>query len=200
MDSVANGTAAGVSDGRWRRVYSTTWLQTAIQGLDDGERVIWLYCATGPQSTSVGIFGLSTALACEELGNVTAEVFERRLLTVCESLGWQFDASARVLWMPDWLEANPPQSPNVAVSWRKLLNNVPDCAVKANAVAAIHRALKDMPKSFSDAFGRYEVRIPKDLQKSTAKPGSDQGSGIRHQGFRGTVSRRRNYGTSQRPS
>lgn len=175
----------GVSDGRWRRVYSLSWQQSAVQGLSDSERVTWLYLQTGPQSTSVGIYRLSTALAVEDLGNVAGDEFERRLGTVCEALQWQFDPTVRVLWMPDWLQMNPPQSPNVAVSWRKLLNNVPDCVVKANAVAAIHRFLKDMPEAFREAFGRYAVNLPEDIQKSKSKPKSNQGSGIRDLGIQG---------------
>ena len=178
-----------MSDGRWRRVYSLNWLQGAVQGLDDAERVTWLYCLTGPQSTSVGIYRLSTAVAIEDLGNVTAEQFEQRFENVCRAMDWQFDPQVRVLWIPSWLEENPPQSPNVVVSWRKLLGNVPDCAVKADAVNAIHRYLKDMPEAFSKAFGSLRVSLPKDTReaKSSPKalPKANQVSGIRDQGIQG---------------
>ncbi len=97
-----------MSDGRWRRVYSISWLQGSVQGLDDSQRVVWLYCTTGPQSTSVGIYRLSTAAAVEDLGNLTAEEFERRFDIVCRAMHWHFDAHAKVLWIPSWLDETRP--------------------------------------------------------------------------------------------
>ena len=42
-----------------------------------------------------------------------------------------------MLWMPNWIHENPPQSPNVCVSWRKLLVNLPDSDLKFEAADAI---------------------------------------------------------------
>lgn len=169
--------------GRYRRVYSLDWMQAAFQRLDDGERVVCLYLQTGSQSTSVGCYRLSTAVAAEELSNLTSEQFDARREVVCEAMAWSFDAETRVLWIPEWLARNPPQSPNVVTSWRKLLENVPDCAVKAAAVDAIHRQIKELPEAFGKAFGSYRVSLSKGSDISKAKPksqaSSHQGSGIR---------------------
>ena len=163
--------------GRYRRIFSTNWLESPVQDLDDGERVVWLYMKTGPQSTSVGIYRLSTAAAAEELKNVDGKEFERRRDAVCKAFGWKFDPDVYVLWIPTWLDENPPQSPNVVISWCKLLSNVPKCAVKAEGIEAIHRYLKDKPEAFRKAFGSYR----QSLQKSKAKPGSNQEAGNRDQ-------------------
>lgn len=68
--------------GRWRRIYSNEWHGGAFQGLSDAERVIYFYCRTGPQSTSVGVYRISTAVAVEDIGNLTAVDFDYRLSTV----------------------------------------------------------------------------------------------------------------------
>ena len=49
--------------GRWRRVYSAEWHIGPFQSLSDVERMVYFYCRTGPQSTSVGIYRISTAVA-----------------------------------------------------------------------------------------------------------------------------------------
>jgi hypothetical protein len=81
--------------------------------------------------------------------------------------------------MPTWLEENPPQSPNVVVSWKKLLLNVPDCALKFEAADAVLQALKDKPKAFLEAFGKP---LPKPKAKPESKTDSkaqaNQGAGI----------------------
>lgn len=176
--------------GRHRRVYSLDWLQAPFQSLDDGERVLCLYLRTGPQSTSVGCYRLSAAVACEELANITIEQFEERLTKVCAVFNWPYDNTTRVLWIPEHLQQNPPQSPNVVTSWRKLLGNVPDCLVKAQAVEAIHQQLKELPEAFRKAFGSYRVSLPEAHENSQAKPkakpSSHQGSGIRGSGKQGS--------------
>lgn len=149
------------TSGRWRRVYSQWWLQGSVQALDDGERATALYLKTGPQSTSVGCYRLSTAQAVEDLGNVGADEFNRRRDRVCEVFGWHFDHVTRVLWMPEWIYENPVQSLQVVIGWRKLLSNVPDCEVKARAVDAIHEfLLANTPEKFYQPFDGYRVELP----------------------------------------
>jgi hypothetical protein len=165
-----------VSDvgGRWRRIYSAEWHAGAFHGLSDAERVIYFYCRTGPQSTSVGIYRISTAVAVEDMGNLTAIEFDHRLSVVCEVFDWKFDVATRVLWIPTWLEENPPQSPNVAKSWRKLIANLPDCDLKFDAAAAIVRQLKDWGEDSRKAFGEA---FQKPKAQPQAKTGADQGTG-----------------------
>jgi hypothetical protein len=163
--------------GRWRRIYSNEWHAAEFQGLTDGERVVYFYLRTGPQSTSIGIFRVSTAVGVEDIGNLTAIEFDQRLSGVCEALSWRFDVPTRVLWIPAWIADNPPQSPNVCKSWQKLLANVPDCDIKFEAARAILAALKDLPQAFREAFGN----LPKDSRISKSKPQSqpeaNQGAG-----------------------
>jgi len=65
--------------GRYRRLYMNEWHDPAFRALDDdGARVVRLYVTAGPQTTSVGCFRLSTAVAVEDLGG-SADEFERRL-------------------------------------------------------------------------------------------------------------------------
>jgi hypothetical protein len=174
--------------GRWRRVPSKLWHDAAFQGLNDGEARVCLYALTGPQSTSNGIYRMSTAVAVEDIGNLTTIEFDVRLDAVCAAFGWRFDPATRVLWIPTWLDENPPQSPNVCVAWRKLLVNLPDCDLKFEAAAAITTYLKDKPKAFLEAFGKD---LPKDIRISKAKPKSqpeaNQGAG--DQGIQGSGKR-----------
>jgi hypothetical protein len=70
--------------GRWRRIYSNEWHAGPFQGLSDPERVVYFYLRTGPQSTSIGIFRVSGAMAAEDIGNLTAVEFDVRLTAVAD--------------------------------------------------------------------------------------------------------------------
>ena len=130
---------------------------------------------------------MSTAVAIEDLENLTGDEFQQRLAEVCQVYGWQFDPAVRVLWLPDWVERNPPQSPNVVASWVKLLRNVPDCAIKFDAIATITDHLKDMPEAFRKPFASYRASLSNSKAQPKAKAGSYQGSGIQGSGIRDTA-------------
>jgi hypothetical protein len=119
----------------------------------------------------------------EDLRNLTAFEFDARLMAVCDRYGWRLDGVTRVLWIPDWLEKNPPQSPNVVTSWTKLLGNVPECDLKFEAIAAMGDYLKSFKPSFREPFESYRQRLSKGSRKPQSKPEpqslSHQGSGIR---------------------
>lgn len=168
--------------GRWRRTYSIEWLEPPFQQLSDAEKVVYFYARTGPQSTSVGIFRVSTATAVEDIGNLTAVEFDARLDRVCAAFGWRFDPPSRVLWIPEWLNENPAQSPNVCRAWEKLLANLPNCELKYEAAEAILAALKDYPERFRNALPKDYLKAflaSKTQPKTQTKPhqgAGDQGS------------------------
>jgi hypothetical protein len=81
---------------RYRRLYATEWHDPAFRRLNDGARVVRLYVGAGPQTTSVGCYRLSTAVAVEDLGG-TSETFEEHLENVCAAFNWAWDPLSRVI-------------------------------------------------------------------------------------------------------
>lgn len=162
--------------GRWRRLHVNDWHDRAFRALNAEARVVRLYVSAGPQTTSVGCFRLSTAIAVEDLGG-TAEAFEEHLDAVCEAFGWAWDPLARVVWIANWFEQNPPANPNVVQSWAKLLLNVPDCDVKIRAIADIDRRLKDLPASFRAPWRELSKIFP----VGESRTETIQGAGSREQ-------------------
>lgn len=171
---------------RYRRLYAHEWHHPSFRTLNDSARIVRFYVTAGPQTTSVGCFRLSTALAVEDLGGV-GDVFEERLGQVCEAYDWAWDGLARVIWIRDWFEMNPPASPNVVNSWAKLLKNVPDCDVRTEAFWSIDKSLKNLPQTFREPWKELSRSFSKPEVRSEVEPETNQGSGIRDQrsGIRG---------------
>ena len=176
-----------------------------MRALNDGVRVVCLYAIAGPQTTSVGCFRLSTAIAVEDLGG-TAEVFEERLQVVCHHFGWAWDPISRVIWITNWFDENPPANPNVVQAWAKLLRNVPDCDIKTRAIADIWQRLKELPASFREPWRELLKSFPGTESKAqsrteTLQGNREQGAGIREQragaGLRTTTN---DNGAERRPS
>ncbi len=98
--------------------------------------------------------------------------FLKRLDRVVGAFGWKWDSAAKVLWIPDWLEDNKPQSPNVCKSWRRLLGDVPDCELKLEAIVAIKVFLKDFEEGFAKAFGEPSCTLPATFPKTSGIQGA----------------------------
>src|SRR5262252_6925471 len=47
------------------------------------------------------------------------------------------DWLARIVWIPNALKHNPPESPNVVRRWRATVDEMPECALKIEAVAML---------------------------------------------------------------
>lgn len=119
--------------GRYRKVFLQFWLDADVRELSHFEQLIALYCLTGPQSNRLGIFEFSAMIAAEYLKPVgepfTNEVlngFQVGFRNVCETLGWQYDERARVLYIPSWFKYNAPDNANTMKGCLSDLAKVPE--------------------------------------------------------------------------
>lgn len=62
------------------------------------------------------------------------------------------DWRARVIWLPNAVHHNSPESPNVVASWRVGFDEIPECALKAEAGAYIESFLSESPRRYDEAF------------------------------------------------
>jgi hypothetical protein len=62
------------------------------------------------------------------------------------------DWTARVVWIPNAIRYNPPASPNVVKSWRATIAEIPECALKSDALATLASYCNGLGKAFAEAF------------------------------------------------
>jgi hypothetical protein len=144
------------SGGRYRRLRSRLWLEPRFATLTDVEKLAALYVLSGPQSTATGLYRLSPASAAEDL-RCTTHAFQRRFEAARQALGWHFDAAARIIWLPEWIEENPPQNPNQVRAWRAAFDEIPDCPLKARAAAVILAFLERRGEPFAEPFRQASI-------------------------------------------
>jgi hypothetical protein len=133
--------------GRYRKLYPRLWRHPSFVSLTDGDKTVALYVLNGPQSNRLGLYMLSIAAAAEDLRS-TPETLKKRLLNVCETFGWLFDADARVIYIPSWWRWNPPENENVLKGNLKDLNDIPSCGL----VDAFARNTGYLAETFHQTF------------------------------------------------
>lgn len=138
-----------------RRLPLTLWTESwflSLSSMPPSGRALWLFLATRPSTTAIpGLVRAGLGAIGEELGWSRAEV-DRALAELEASGAAIVDRDSRVLFVPHVLEANPPQSPNVARGWAAALVDVPASPVLAAVVERIGAQLQQLGPAWVRAF------------------------------------------------
>lgn len=158
---------------RYRTVDVRMWGDAAFRSLSRPQpnaQSLWQYLLTGPHTGVLpGLFRAREAALADELG-WSLESFRERfaeLFTVRSRLGLEgvlakADWEAGVVWIPNAINYNAPQNPNVVKHWADALDEIPECGLKAEAFLAFGAHCDARGKGFRDAF----ERLPKPSSNS----------------------------------
>jgi len=106
----------------------------------------------------------------EELG-WSLEDFDKAFQEVFQQGMVKADFDSRVVWIPNAIKHNRPESPNVVISWGKEIDLIPECALKDEAIMMLFNHIElidsesDKPEKRS-----YSTAFEKAFGKATAKP------------------------------
>jgi len=126
-------------------------------------KYLWVYLLTGPHTTRLpGIFiageaGLAEALRwpLEGFREAFREVLSKGLVEV--------DPEARLMYLPNAIKHNPPESPNVVDSWSKEIELLPECELRDRWAASVRAFLYNRSEAYGKAFDKA-------WGKATGKP------------------------------
>ena len=62
------------------------------------------------------------------------------------------DESASLIWLPNFLRYNPPESPNVVKAWSSALDLLPECALLNRVIAGAVAFAQGLNKGFAEAL------------------------------------------------
>ena len=131
---------------------------------------LWIYLLTGPFSTLIpGICVGGEAGIAERLG-WSVRAFRRCFAEIATRGMARADWSGPLVFLPNALRHNPPQSPSVITGWRQAWAEVPACELKRAAAAHIRGVLAEHGEPWATAFDRVIVRWP-DRQIGTSQGG-----------------------------
>ena len=140
---------------RYRKIEVRMWADEKIRrlsGFKPSGLALWMYLLTGPHTGPIpGLFRVSEAGMAEELGwdlkafrEAFREVFQEGLI--------EASLESHLLWIPNAIRYNKPESPNVIRSWRTELDILPECPLKTAAVEGLFSFIKSLGKPYEQAF------------------------------------------------
>ena len=170
------------TSGRYRKVEVRTWGDEKFRGLSPippcGQG-LWLFLITGPHTGPIpGLFRAGRAAMAEEL-DWEPEAFAEAFQEVSAKGMVKADFKARVMWVPNAIKHNKPESPNVVKSWASEFDLIPECELKREAFdslkASIHALGESFAKAFDEAFGKpYAKAYPKTMPNQEQEQEQEQ--------------------------
>lgn len=166
--------SVAVNRPRYRHISTRMWADEKFRALSKPKpngQSLWQFLLTGPHTRVVpGLFSIGEAGLAESI-EWTIGGFRKAWRELESREMVKADWAARVIWIPNAVQHNPPESPNVVRSWRVTLEEIPECALKGDAVAMLRRECEAFGEAFAKAF---REACPSKEYKASVKPYDNQ--------------------------
>lgn len=140
---------------RFSKVERRLWGDAKFRALSapsPNARDLWIYLLTGEHNSSLpGLFVLGVAAMAEAL-DWPVRATQRCLDEITAAGMARVDPATRLVWLPNALRHNRPESPNVVVGWRGAWGVLPECALRTRAEASLAAQLDGLGESYVRAF------------------------------------------------
>jgi uncharacterized phage protein (TIGR02220 family) len=128
---------------------------------------LWVFLLTGPHTGPIpGVFRSGRAAMAEEL-NWEMEAFDKAFAEAFREGLVKADWKSKVVWIPNAIKCNRPESPNVVRSWGSEWDLIPECDLKREVYDSLKANIcglgEAFEKAFFEAFGKASL-------KPSAKP------------------------------
>jgi hypothetical protein len=140
---------------RYRKIDTRMWGDSRFRKLSSpgpSGKYLWMFLLTGPQTSNIpGLFRTGEMALAEEL-EWSLEEFQKAFEEAFSKGLVKADWKARVVWIPNAIKYNQPESPNVVKSWRTTWDEIPECPLKVEAHAKLRDYTEALGIGFAKAF------------------------------------------------
>lgn len=164
---------------RYRSIHLCMWGDEKfrkLSPLQPSGQALWIYLLTNPNTNSIpGLYRIGELALAEEL-NWPLEAFREAFREVQAQGLAQADFCARVVYIPNAIKYNKPQSPNVIKNWHYPWGDIPECALKTEAYHNLKAFVEGLGIGFQEAFvktirkpigkniGNIDIEIDTDIE------------------------------------
>ena len=151
---------------KYRKIDPGIWNDEKFRKLSDFSQLLFFFLATHPHLTMIGAMRASEAGLAEEKGWPTRR-FNKAFVELTRQGLIQNDREACLIWIPNFLKYNVPESPNVVKAWRSAFDLLPECALREQLKLFLAEFSQGLSESFQEAFSEA-------FHGDLAKPSTNQ--------------------------
>jgi hypothetical protein len=165
---------------RFRKIDPRIWTDEKFRKLTGEEQRIALYILTA-QTNRIGLFSFSPGKACEDLGTLPP-TFRKGFGKVCQTLRWEWDPEARVLYLPTWWRYNQPENANNVIGNLKDLGDLPETPLLERFSSNTTYLSNELIETFTQTLAkRSPKRSPSQEQEQEQEQEQDAPPAVEHE-------------------
>lgn len=161
---------------RYRKIDVRIWNDRKFRELDDNAKLAFLLLLTHPDTNQLGFIRSRAVSLAFDLG-WQSDAMSNAIQTLCQKGMLMVDERAGLMFLPNFLKYNPPNGVNGAKSWAGLLDLVPECDLRDQALIRLKHLIDRLPEGSREG-------IPKDIMdaiQDAIRNGNPQPSRIQEQ-------------------
>ena len=161
---------------RYRKIDVRIWNDRKFRELDDNAKLAFLLLLTHPDTNQLGFIRSRSVSLAFDLG-WQSDAMSNAIQTLCQKGMLMVDERAGLMFLPNFLKYNPPNGVNGAKSWAGLLDLLPECDLRDQALIRLKPLIDGLPKGTREG-------IPEDIMNAiqdAIRNGNPQPSRIQEQ-------------------
>lgn len=153
---------------RYRNIHCMIWNDDKFPFVSDDCKLVFFHLLTTPYSSPFGLYKASIGALSDEM-RWPQKRYEKAFREGFQNGFFRYDERHHVILLPRFLNHNPPNNPNVLISWSPMVDELPDSDLKAEWFDI----LKDLVKGFGEGF---QKALGKAFPKGYAYTGAGAGA------------------------
>ena len=136
---------------RYAKVHRSIWFDARFRSLTERGKLAFLFLLTHPSMTMLGAMRATIPGLAAEL-EMPMKAFQEAFGEALAKGIVKYDLGASLLWFPNFLKYNRPESPNVVRSWPDAFELIPECGLKCELFEQLKGFIKGLSEGFQEAF------------------------------------------------
>lgn len=158
----------------YRKIETSIWNDGKFHALSLDGKLTYFFLITHPNMTALGAMRAGISGLAEELVMEDGRFRQAFSELLAQDMA-EHDVKAACLFIPNFVQYQAAESPNVIRAWAKTLPMIPDCPLKEKAVGMAQSYAEGLSEAFSKAFREaFREAITKDMGKDIPNPVSSK--------------------------
>jgi hypothetical protein len=136
---------------RYAKVHRSIWLDARFRSLTERGKLVFLFLLTHPGMTMLGAMRATIPGLAAEL-EMPIKAFQEAFRETLSRGIAKYDLNSSLLWFPNFLKYNKPESPNVVRAWPDAFELIPECSLKGHIFEQLEAFTEGLSEGFRQAF------------------------------------------------
>jgi len=136
---------------QYRKIDVRIWNDKKFRSMSDNGKFLFIFLLTHPNLTCLGAMKAINLALGIEIG-WQKKRFTLAFNEIVDLKMAVYDSNNHLLWLPNFIKYNKPESPNVVKAWLKTFDLLPECDLRDKIIKSLKAFVEGLSEAFQQAF------------------------------------------------